>query len=566
MTFDLAAEASRFVRVIDGDSVREASIPECLTRATELRLETSSKLEFIASTRLLCALVQDIFRPTRDEAALLAVKGFELKTVLSYLASHPLAVFTGNKPFYQVVGLKPRASWTQLDLARNSDNTRVIHDHTLAYDPPAIGLGEALMKLLVFQAFACHGGRGHGPGPLSGRLVCCASGPTLAATVCANLPFDDGTPIWRADLHTLRKMAARQDGSHLCAYTPLTRAVRLHKEGGKVRFIGYASGLKSAARSPDPMVVRQADGRPFQSARAHGLDRVANLVYGVDATPSAVLGGARWVAETVGGPFELVTVSCEADFSNPLRLRSFTLPLRDDPSRLARLREVSDGACTELDLRLHKWLDAEKVAALKRTLRTQITPVAEEFLADRQPFEVLKAAAFRVASDLASALARPREHALSFRHPTRLEVSFVRYLSECDEQALRFLTRPPTHPLFPDALLSSFTVKTASDRRSSCFRLLAHVYALNPAAGEARKTFPAACAATPEARRLFAMTLATSDLSDLVQVLPTAVRLVRGVPLEWASLLRDLCLWPDHRVKESWEEQFLQYEGMNENS
>ena len=356
----------------------------------------------------------------------------------------------------------------------------------------------------------------------------------------------------RASQH--EDLAKPSDDSHLSPYTPLTRAVQLHEERGSVRYIGYAKGLRAAKR-PDPMAVYWSNGQPVYSPSVSGVDRVAELVDGVDTIRPSVVKNARSISRHAGLDFELIVVSCEADHAKPSKLRTFALPLKPHSAKLAQLKDLTDTTCNELSFHLRGRLNAKSIKQRKRTFREQLEPLAQAFLSGQQSAGVLEAYADKIALSLISLPTTKGEYNPTLRPATRLEDSFITYLSNLDGQTLSRLDRPPNHSLFPRQVFAPFTFNAASDKEAYCILLVAYAFAQNPITGEESRTLAEACGTTSGGLNLLETLLAAEDLSDLTQVLPNAIQHVRGVSLDWAALLRDLCEWGSPEVPNEWRKQ-----------
>jgi CRISPR system Cascade subunit CasA len=276
-SFDLVREP--WIPVRDGDGTREIGLEECLTRARQFeRIEDASPLVTAALHRFLLAVLSRALRGPRSlaEATDWFRDGLPLERVRAYLAAHHdrFDLFHPTAPFYQVAdfGLdQSQRSWTILAPELNSDNNKVLFDHTVTARPEPLRPALAARLLIANQMYALSAGKSifchTATAPLATAVTVLVQGDTLHETLCLNLSLTDTARLERdtAAWEEAPLTVTRLKNCELARGSPLgvahratwpARAIRLHPEeldGEPVIFwISYASGL----RCDDPHEVR----------------------------------------------------------------------------------------------------------------------------------------------------------------------------------------------------------------------------------------------------------------------------------------------------------------------
>lgn len=285
-TFDLVTQP--WIPVREGGALRLASLEQALLEARRFeRIEDPSPLVTAALHRLLLAILHRALEGPEDayEAAEWFKGGFDAQKIQAYLDKYRdrFDLFHPETPFYQVpdFGLeRSRRSWTVLAPELNSDNNKVLFDHTIPSRPPPLYPAEAARLLVAHQTFAITAGRSvlchTTTAPVGAAALAVMLGENLHETLCLNLvsypqsererdfALWERQPLRVADLEDCERARASAQGI-VHRYTWLSRAVRFEpeEEGGEtvVRWIAYASGLRyeeSRVRR-DPMVAVRPD-------------------------------------------------------------------------------------------------------------------------------------------------------------------------------------------------------------------------------------------------------------------------------------------------------------------
>ncbi|MDW8481394.1 MAG: type I-E CRISPR-associated protein Cse1/CasA [Meiothermus sp.] len=295
-TFNLITQP--WIPVREGSALRLVGLEEALLEARRFaRIEDPSPLVTVALHRLLLAILHRALEGPED--AYVAAKwfsdGFDAQKIRDYLARYQdrFDLFHPQKPFYQVPDFslkRSSRSWTVLAPELNSDNNKVLFDHTIVANPRPLPPDEAARLLVANQTFALSAGKSvlchTATAPVATAALVVVLGENLHQTLCLNLvsypqeEYQRDTALWEqdpfgvSDLEDCNKARATPRGI-VHRYTWLSRAVRLEPEtlNGQtiVRWVAYASGLRyeEASIRPDPMVAFRTD--PKDSSKRYTL-------------------------------------------------------------------------------------------------------------------------------------------------------------------------------------------------------------------------------------------------------------------------------------------------------
>lgn len=338
-TFNLITQP--WIPVRKGEELLLVSLEQALLEAREFeRIEDPSPLVTAALHRLLLAVLHRALEGPADacEAAEWFEEGFDRGKIQTYLSKYRdrFDLFHPERPFYQVPDFSledSRRSWTVLAPELNSDNNKVLFDHTVTSRPRPLHPAEAARLLVANQTFALSAGKSvlchTATAPVATAALALVLGDNLHQTLCLNLvAYSKGEherdaatweqePLRVADLKDCERARASAKGI-VHRYTWLSRAVRLHpeEEGGQpiVRWIAYASGVRyeeSRVRR-DPMVAVRTDPRDptrerplgFSEGRALWRDFAALLPKPGSAQGLAVADHARNVYRALGRHFK----------------------------------------------------------------------------------------------------------------------------------------------------------------------------------------------------------------------------------------------------------------------
>jgi len=285
-SFDLVTQP--WIPVRHEGRLIEVSLEDALLRAAEFQaIEDQSPLVLAALHRFLLAVVHRALKGP-EEVGQLAIwfrDGFPEGPIRAYLAAYQdrFDLFDPAQPFYQVpdFGRGPHErAWVILAAEMNSDNNKVLFDHTITARPEPLFPSQAARLLIANQAFALGGGRSPidytTDAPLATAATILVQRETLLETLCLNLaPYTmrqfaldrvpwERSPLTMAELKD-KKLAERPPVGVVDRYTWQTRAIRLHPEeqGSKtiVTRISYASGVRcdDSAEIRDPLVAYRHD-------------------------------------------------------------------------------------------------------------------------------------------------------------------------------------------------------------------------------------------------------------------------------------------------------------------
>lgn len=301
-TFNLITEP--WIPVREGNVLKLVNLEQALLDGHRFtRIEDPSPLVTAALHRLLLAVLHRALQGPADayEAAGWFSKGFDAAKIRHYLAKYQdrFDLFHPEKPFYQVPDFtleRSSRSWTVLAPELNSDNNKVLFDHTVTSRPRPLQPAEAARLLVANQTFALSAGKSvlchTATAPVATAALAIMLGENLHQTLCLNLvsypkgEYERDFATWEreplrvSDLSNCEAAKATPKGI-VHRYTWLSRAVRLEPEtengqtddplSGQsahapvrqtvVRWIAYASGIRyeEAAIRPDPMVAFRPD-------------------------------------------------------------------------------------------------------------------------------------------------------------------------------------------------------------------------------------------------------------------------------------------------------------------
>jgi CRISPR system Cascade subunit CasA len=276
--------------VKEGQALRLVSLEQGLLEASRFeRIEDLSPLVTAALHRLLLAVLHRALEGPEDayQAAGWFKNGFDAEKVRVYLAHHKgcFDVFHPDTPFYQVPDFTlehSSRSWTVLAPELNSDNNKVLFDHTVTTQPRSLQPSEAARLLVANQTFALSAGKSvlchTATAPVATAALAVMLGDNLHQTLCLNLVSypqsqrERDFATWERPPLKLAHMenceAAKDHPKGIVhRYTWLSRSIRLEpeEENGQtvVRWIAYASGIRYEETQirPDPMVAFRPDSK-----------------------------------------------------------------------------------------------------------------------------------------------------------------------------------------------------------------------------------------------------------------------------------------------------------------
>lgn len=293
-SFDLLTQP--WIPIRQNGWLLEVSLEDALLRSAEFQgVEDPSPLVTAALHRFLLAVLHRALAGPRDleQAARWFRNGFPAAQVRDYLARHRnrFDLFDPVAPFYQVSDFtleQSSRSWTILAPELNSDNNKVLFDHTITARPEPLRPAQAARLLIANQAFALSAGKSifchTATAPVATAATVLVQGANLRETLCLNLPLYpqpgrdyaswENPPLLVSQLQDC-DAARRSPVGRVDSYTWLTRAIRLHPEERDdetiVTRISYASGVRcdDPATIPDPLVAYRRD--PKDAARVYPL-------------------------------------------------------------------------------------------------------------------------------------------------------------------------------------------------------------------------------------------------------------------------------------------------------
>ena len=297
-TFNLITQP--WIPVRQQGALKLVSLEQALLEAHKFeRIEDPSPLVSVSLHRLLLAILHRALEGPSDayEAADWFENGFDQARIRAYLDRYHdhFDLFHPERPFYQVPDFtleRSSRSWTVLAPELNSDNNKVLFDHTITSRPRPLQPAEAARLLVAHQTFALSAGNSvlcyTANAPVATAALALMLGENLHQTLCLNLVAypkhelerDFATwekePLRVADLADCERAKASAKGI-VHRYTWLSRAVRLEpeEESGQtvVRWIAHASGVRyeeSQVRR-DPMVAVRPDPKDPTKERPLGF-------------------------------------------------------------------------------------------------------------------------------------------------------------------------------------------------------------------------------------------------------------------------------------------------------
>lgn len=337
--FNLVTEP--WIPVREGNALKLVSLEQALLNARGFtRIEDPSPLVTMALHRLLLAVLHRALQGPADayEAAKWFKDGFDNDKICDYLAKYHdrFDLFHPEKPFYQVPDFtleRSSRSWTVLAPELNSDNNKVLFDHTITSRPRPLHPAQAARLLIANQTFALSAGKSvlchTATAPVATAALVLVLGENLHETLCLNLvgypksEYERDFATWEreplrvSDLENCEAAKATPKGI-VHRYTWLSRAVRLapEEEDGQtvVRWIAYASGIRyeEAAVRADPMVAFRPDPKDpskqyplgFREGRALWRDFASLLPKPGSERSLGVVDHARNVYKALGVRFK----------------------------------------------------------------------------------------------------------------------------------------------------------------------------------------------------------------------------------------------------------------------
>lgn len=291
-SFDLVTQP--WIPVRQENQLIEVSLEEALLRAAEFQsIEDQSPLVLAALHRFLLAVLHRALKgpDSPEQLATWFRDGFPQETIHAYLAAYHdrFDLFDESQPFYQVpdFGLELSSrSWSILAPELNSDNNKVLFDHTITAQPKPLRAAQAARLIVANQAFALSAGRSvlchTAAAPIATAATILVQGNDLRETLCLNLaPYTaqqaaHDHALWEGSSLSVAQLkdcdvARRAPVGIVDRYTWQTRAIKMHPEerDGEtiVTRISYASGIRcdDPAEISDPLVAYRRD--PKDAAR-----------------------------------------------------------------------------------------------------------------------------------------------------------------------------------------------------------------------------------------------------------------------------------------------------------
>lgn len=293
-SFDLTSQPWVPVRQ-DGHTV-EVSLEDAILRASDFQgIEDPSPLVTAALHRFLLAVLHRALAGPRDleQASAWFRDGFPAAQVRDYLARYRdrFDLFDPAAPFYQVPDFtldQSSRSWTILAPELNSDNNKILFDHTITTRPEPLRPALAARLLIANQTFALSAGKSifchTATAPIATAATVLVHGASLLQTLCLNLPLytqaGRDRASWETPPLTVAQLkdcdaARRAPIGIVDRYTWPARAIHLHPEERDdetaVTRISYASGVRcdDPVAIPDPLVAYRRD--PKEAARVYPL-------------------------------------------------------------------------------------------------------------------------------------------------------------------------------------------------------------------------------------------------------------------------------------------------------
>ena len=286
--FNLIDEPWIPVRWLNGrrdDRPEELGIRDTLLRAKDIAvIEDASPLVVAALHRFLLAV---LYRALEGPADIDQAKdwfkaGLPADKITAYLErwKHRFDLFDEKHPFFQIADFEPNkwSAWTVLAAEYNTNQAKVLFDHTDVMQPAAIPASAAARWLLAAQTFAFTGNSELGYAsfsPSANAVIVIPVGRNLEDTLLLNLVdqnrdvMKSDKPVWEVDPDSAKKLKegiSRRVMGHAQLYTWPSRAIRLIGSESWVSQVAYAAGVKvlgakseNATAFFDPMLAYLVD-------------------------------------------------------------------------------------------------------------------------------------------------------------------------------------------------------------------------------------------------------------------------------------------------------------------
>lgn len=282
--FNLIDEPWIPVRFPD-DKRAELGIKDTLLRAKEIAvIEDPSPLVVASLHRfLLAVLYRALEGPTDiDQAKGWFSAGLPADKIAAYLEiwKPRFNLFDEKHPFFQIADFKPNKwnAWTVLAAEHNTNQAKVLFDHTDVMQADAILASEAARWLLAAQTFAFTGNSELGYAsfsPSANAAIVIPIGCNLEDTLLLNLVdqnrevMKSDKPVWEVEPDSAKKLKegiSRRIMGHAQLYTWPSRAIKLVGSESGVSQVAYAAGVKvlgakseNATAFSDPMLAYRVD-------------------------------------------------------------------------------------------------------------------------------------------------------------------------------------------------------------------------------------------------------------------------------------------------------------------
>lgn len=282
--FNLIDEPWIPVRFPDGKRA-ELGIKDTLLRAKEISvIEDPSPLVVASLHRfLLAVLYRALEGPTDiDQAKGWFKAGLPAAKIDAYLEKwrSRFWLFDEKTPFLQIPDFQPKkwSAWTVLAAEHNTNQAKVLFDHTDVMQAEAILASAAARWLLAAQTFAFTGNSELGYAsfsPAANAAIVIPIGSNLEDTLLLNLVdqnrevMKSDKPVWEVEpdsAKSLKEGISRKVMGYSQLYTWPSRAIKLGGSESGVLQVAYAAGVKvlgtkseNATAFFDPMLAYRVD-------------------------------------------------------------------------------------------------------------------------------------------------------------------------------------------------------------------------------------------------------------------------------------------------------------------
>lgn len=282
--FNLIDEPWIPVRLPDGTRA-ELGIKETLLSSKGIAvIEDPSPLVLASLHRfLLAVLYRALEGPTDiDQAKSWFKTGLPADKITAYLEHWKprFDLFDEKHPFFQIADFKPNKwnAWTVLAAEHNTNQAKVLFDHTDVVQAEAILASAAARWLLAAQTFAFTGNSELGYAsfsPSANAAIVIPIGSNLEDTLLLNLVdqnrevMKSDKPVWEVEPDSAKKLKegiSRRVMGHAQLYTWPSRAIKLVGSESGVSHVAYAAGVKvlgakseNATAFFDPMLAYRVD-------------------------------------------------------------------------------------------------------------------------------------------------------------------------------------------------------------------------------------------------------------------------------------------------------------------